>query len=96
MPFKKGKQKTGGKVKGNLNRKTIEWDEFGKELTSHGITRAKMIMDDADDEKFMLYFNGLLNYFKPKLASTQANVTGELKQTIVQAISKSSNEINKL
>lgn len=58
----------GFKPKGSKHIKTIEWENFGKELLEKGMPRALKIMDTCEDEKFMNHFTGLLEYFKPKLA----------------------------
>ena len=58
----------GFKPKGSKHIKTIEWENFGKELLEKGMPRALEIMDTCEDEKFMNHFTGLLEYFKPKLA----------------------------
>ena len=58
----------GFKPKGSKHNKTIEWENFGKELLEKGMPRALEIMDTCEDEKFMNHFTGLLEYFKPKLA----------------------------
>ncbi len=58
----------GFKPKGSKPTKTIEWENFGKELLEKGMPRALEIMDTCEDEKFMNHFTGLLEYFKPKLA----------------------------
>ncbi len=64
--FQKGHE--GFKPKGAKSTKTIEWENFGKELLEKGMPRALEIMDTCEDEKFMNHFTGLLEYFKPKLA----------------------------
>lgn len=62
--------KTGGKQKGSKNKKTQQWEEFGHNLTSSGVERAKRIMAQSNDKDFMFYFQNLLNYFKPQLSRT--------------------------
>ena len=77
MPFVKGKSGNDkGKPKGVKAKKTVEWENFGKELTSHGVIRAKKIMDKAKDDQFMDYFFKLIEYFKPKLERTELTGSG--------------------
>ena len=57
-----------GKPKGAKSHRTLEWEEFGRELLEKGMPRALEIMETADANLFMNHFTGLLEYFKPKLA----------------------------
>ena len=66
MPFEEGHK--GYKKKGAKSTRTLEWEEFGKELLEKGMPRALGIMQTCEDDKFMNNFTGLLEYFKPKLA----------------------------
>jgi hypothetical protein len=79
MPFEKGKQKTGGKVKGSKNVKTVEWEQLGDFLTDKGAKRAMKVLDELDDESYLDQYGKLLNYFKPKMQSStlDANVRTE-------------------
>lgn len=63
--FQKGNE---GRPVGSKSTRTIEWENFGKELLEKGMPRALKIMDTCEDDKFMNHFTGLLEYFKPKLA----------------------------
>jgi hypothetical protein len=58
----------GFKPVGSKHLKTIEWEQFGRELLEKGMPRALDIMETCEDDKFMNHFTGLLEYFKPKLA----------------------------
>jgi len=71
--FQKGEPKKGGKQKGSKNRKTIEWEEFGRELLEFGLPRAMNIMKNSTDRNFMFYFGDLIEYFKPKLSRAENN-----------------------
>lgn len=75
MPFKKGKSKTGGKVKGTKNLKTQQWEELGKAIIEKHAERANKILATCEDDVFIENFNKLLEYFKPKLARTE--LTGQ-------------------
>lgn len=83
MGFKKGVvTNPNGKPKGTLSKKTLEWEEFGKQLLENGLPRAIEILQTCDDEKFIAQFTNLLEYFKPKLARSEVNVEGEVKHTV--------------
>ncbi len=83
MGFKKGVvTNPNGKPKGTLSKKTLEWEEFGKQLLENGLPRAIEILQTCDDEKFIAQFTNLLEYFKPKLARSEVNLEGELKHTV--------------
>ena len=56
--------------KGSSNKKTQEWEAFGRKLTTYGAKRAQRIMSESSDKDFMFYFQNLLNYFKPQLSRT--------------------------
>jgi len=70
----KGK-KTGGKVKGSKNLKSIQWEELGHSLLTNHSGRANQILATCDDEMFLDNYTKLMEYFKPKLARTE--VTGK-------------------
>jgi len=73
MPFEKGhkKYKGAGLKKGDKIKKTLEWEQFGREILEAGLPRAKKVMEESGDKDFMFYFNQLLEYFKPKLQRTE-------------------------
>lgn len=70
--FKKGAP---GRPDGTKNKKTLQWEAIGDFLINDGANRAVKIMRECKDDKFMDYFNQLLEYFKPKLARTE--ITGK-------------------
>ena len=83
MAFKKGQSgNPKGKPIGSKGTKTLEWEEFGKQLLENGLPRAIEILQTCDDEKFIAQFTNLLEYFKPKLARSEINVDGEVKHTV--------------
>ena len=74
-----------GKPKGTVNKKTRQWNEIGDYLVNGGSDRFMEIMENSDDDKFKDMFLSVLNYFKPKLASTtnkNENTNIEIKKTI--------------
>lgn len=66
MPRPKGLPKTGGKPKGHKDVKTKAWEQLGEFITNSCSERAVEIMMKSNDKEFMLHFNNLLEYFKPK------------------------------
>jgi len=69
MPFQKGKPKTGGIKKGQIQNRTRQWQEIGEYLTNKGVSRVLTILDQASDQAFMQYYQSLIKYFKPQLSS---------------------------
>jgi len=84
MPRKGETNNPNGRPEGSKNKKTIEWEAFGKAIIEHGSDRAKQIMDKSNDKDFMFYYLNLLEYFKPK--QSRQEMTGEIKQTIVKVV----------
>lgn len=83
IPFQKGKPKTGGKVKGTPNKKTMVLETFCQDIIEGGIERFNEAMSKlAKDkpEKYIDAYLSLLEYVKPKLARHDTSVTtkGEL------------------
>ena len=84
MARRKGTIKTGGKVKGSKNKKTLEWEEFGRTLVgAKNLERAVHIMETSEPALFMKYFANLLEYFKPKLNRTE--ITGKDGEALFKA-----------
>lgn len=83
MAFKKGQSgNPKGKPKGAKGTKTLEWEEFGRQLLENGLPRAMEILATCDDDKFIAQFSNLLEYFKPKLARSEVKHEGEQKLTV--------------
>jgi len=64
-----------GRPKGTLNKRTLEWEEFGREFIADTLPKSKEVvqnwLDSGDDElqyKALNIVTGLLEYFKPKQA----------------------------
>jgi len=64
-------------AKGGKHIKTKQWEQLGDFLTDAGAKRAMDILNDLPDDEYLDQFGKLLNYFKPRMQSTQldANVT---------------------
>jgi hypothetical protein len=61
-----GVRKNAGKPRGTKHKKTLQWEEFGKQLLDNGLPRAMRILNRTSNERFMSYFLKLLEYFKPR------------------------------
>lgn len=73
--FQKGQSgNLAGKPVGTKSKKTIAWENLGDFLTEAGAIRAKEIMMKAPSKEFMVYFNNLLEYFKPKQSRVENNI----------------------
>lgn len=77
MKFQKGHKKLGGIKKGQVQERTKAWDQLGEFFTQVGAERAKEIMINSDDKEFMIYYDKLIEYFKPKLQRTDLTTGGE-------------------
>ena len=75
MGFEKGRAKTGGIEKGTKQNKTLEWEEFGRQLLEGGMPRVLAIMNSGEDKEFLDMFTNILEYFKPKLSRVESSGT---------------------
>lgn len=66
-----GARPNSGPKKGAKYKKTLEWEQFGKQVLEKGMPRFLEIMETTDDEKFARTFLDILEYFKPKQARTE-------------------------
>jgi len=89
MPFKKGQNKVGGRVKGSVSTKIKQWEQLGDFMTNKGAERAMKVLSKLDDETYLDQYGKLLNYFKPRhQASTiDANVTA-VQPIVFENVSK--------
>lgn len=69
MAFQKGRSKTGGIKKGQIQNRTRQWQEIGDYLTNQGVDRVLTVLNQSSDNDFMNYFDHLIRYFKPQLSS---------------------------
>ena len=81
--FEKGKPKTGGKIKGNPNKKTLILETFCEDIIEGGIGRFNEAMEtlaEKNPTKYIDAYLALLEYVKPKLARQDVNLDakGEL------------------
>ena len=67
-----GKRVGAGNKKGNVQKKTEQWNAFGAKLLGEKhLNRMHKILTNSDDDSFMKYMNNLIEYFQPKLARTE-------------------------
>lgn len=62
----KGTPKTGGRVKGSLNKQTAELRSFVAELIEYSQDKIKDDIDKLDAGQRLMYFEKLLQYVLPK------------------------------
>jgi len=77
MSFTTETAKKAGAKRGQTYQKLKQWEQLGDFLTDAGAKRAMDILNDLPDDEYLDQFGKLLNYFKPRMQSTQldANVT---------------------
>ena len=51
-------------------KRSLEWEALGKDIAGKHTDRFNNLLNGLDDEEFAKQFLNVLNYFKPKLAST--------------------------
>lgn len=71
-----------GRPKGAKSARTIEWEKLGSFITDAGAKRAMRVLNDMDDDTYLDQYGKLLNYFKPKLASTQVQAKADINVSI--------------
>jgi hypothetical protein len=64
----KGSEKTGGRKKGSINKKTAMWNEVGEWLLSEGLSQYMEDLKTLEIDKRMTRTENLLEYFKPKMS----------------------------
>lgn len=81
MAFKKGKPKTGGRVKGAANKKTALLDAFAQTVCEGGIDKFKTELNKLKGKQYVDAYLMLFEYVKPKLSRTEAKVEGNINLT---------------
>jgi len=76
MPFKKGREKTGGKPRGSRNKKTQQWEALGESIMNKHTKKFNEELDKLSGEKFMEMYIKVLEYFKPKQNRTDITTGG--------------------
>ncbi len=90
MPFEKGKEKTGGRNQGVVNKKTEQWDIFATWCLEGGLEKFQEEMDKLSGKDFIKAYTDLLEYHKPKQARIEhtgedgGNIQIEITKTIIE------------
>jgi len=72
MPFPLEAQRKGGKnSKPGKHARTKQWELLGEHIATTHANRFNNILTRLDDEEFVKAYGMILNYFKPRLQSTQ-------------------------
>lgn len=79
MPFKKGNTEAAKKGK---HEKTKQWEELSEAIVNRHTARFNSLLDAMEDKDFKTAYLEALEYFKPKLARTQVEHSGELNHEI--------------
>lgn len=85
MPFQPG-NKLASLQRGCPKRKTQAWDNLGVYLIAEGAPSVIEIMRNLkkeDQKEFLRAFKDILEYFKPKLARSETDVTSKGKEISV-------------
>lgn len=83
MPYKKGHTNNPeGRPKGSRNARSLQWETLAKDIIGRHSERFNKVLDNLDDEEFARQYTTILNYFKPRLASTQMQGQADINITI--------------
>jgi|DEB0MinimDraft_6_1074348.scaffolds.fasta_scaffold38814_4 hypothetical protein len=80
MVFKQDDPKTksnaskGGKAR---SQKAREWDSIGAYLLTHGSEKFLLEIGQLEGKEYVSAFKDILEYFKPKLARTESDITSK-------------------
>jgi hypothetical protein len=76
MPITKEQASANGKKgKGVKRNKTRQWDDIGTYLTVYGSERLLTELDALEGKEYVSAFKDILEYFKPKLARKDIDIT---------------------
>jgi translation initiation factor 2 alpha subunit (eIF-2alpha) len=81
-------KQAGAKSKPGIHKKTLQWQVLADKFTGHfadKVVKHLNTLADDDMDKFMEHYKDLLNYFKPKMQSSQVKTEGSIKINIVNA-----------
>ncbi len=82
MKFQKGHVKTGGKKKGNKNKKTLIIDTFATHIVEGGMERFSEELAILHGRDYVNAYMLMFEYVKPKLARTELSGNLDVKNTI--------------
>ncbi len=75
--------KFAGNRKGIKNKKTAQWEQFAEYCMNGGLEQYQIALEQLQPKDYVIAFNGLLEFFKPKLARTE--IKGKI-DTIIKVI----------
>lgn len=78
-----GQRENAGRPKGSKNERTEQWENLAESIVTKHADRFNAALDALEDKDFISSYIQVLNYFKPKLQSTEHNV-GESSQITVK------------
>jgi len=85
MPFSLEAQRKGGKnSKPGKHAKTKQWELLGEHIATTHANRFNNILTSLDDEEFVKAYGMILNYFKPRLQSTQMEAKADTTIRIIE------------
>ena len=84
MPFTKEQMAKGGRQgKPGKHTRTKQWEELAEYFTTAGAQRVMEHLNNLeDDDEFFQKYDRLLNYFKPKLASSQIEAKADINVSV--------------
>ena len=71
MAKAKGSKKTGGRIKGVANKRTIQWETFAEYCMTGGLEKFRTELESLQGMAYVNAFITLLEFHKPKLARTE-------------------------
>lgn len=74
MAFAKGQKKTGGKVKGAKNKKTLILEYFARDIVEGGMEKFKIELKKLTGVQYIHAYMTLFEYVKPKLVRADMNI----------------------
>ena len=95
MPFQPNREKTGGKKKGTLHKKTLvkqkvgidNWNQLAGFIEGDGLKRYVQELQDMKGRDYTTAFNALSEFVKPKLSRSE--VLADVRTDITWNESKS-------
>lgn len=84
MAFEKGKHKTGGRVAGAKNKKTLIIDSFAKTICDGGMEKFQKELNTLLGKDYVDAYLKLFEYVKPKLSRTE--VQAEVEAKVIQKL----------
>lgn len=80
MAFEKGREKTGGRVKGVKNKTTTDLKEWVFRLLQRNLKQIEKDLQELDAKERLILFEKLLRYVLPRQASITADMAFDAKE----------------